>query len=66
MQPEEAVIGSKQILNHPNMINNHTYFAWSDHQQMMFQETVVLQVVMPWTKVRYRSLQVFYHSYKFY
>ena len=43
MQPEEAVISSKQILNHPNMIKQ-PYFAWSDHQQVIFQETVVLHM----------------------
>ena len=40
MQPEGAVIGSKQILNHPNMIEQ-PYFAWNDHQQVMVQETLV-------------------------
>ena len=69
LKPEEAVIGSKQILNHPTTIKQ-PYFAWSDCQQVFSRNSGItyvyqhMRVVMPWTKVSYRLLQVFYHSNK--
>ena len=70
LKPEEAVIGSKQILNHPTTVKQ-PYCAQSNYQQVFSRDSGIvhvyqhMRVVTPWIKVSYRSPQVFYHSYKY-
>ena len=65
LKPEEAVIGSKQILNYPTIIKQ-PYFAWSDRQQVMLSQNSGIahayqhmRAVMPWTKASITHINFF-------